>query len=446
MNDKMEMVKRKIEEIKKERNELREKYEYLVEQIKKTMDTHSQDIALLKKELGGIGKREERNSEKTDSLRKSLDRIESSQTLLKEKFEEEVELMKRNVESDVSEMMKAVRSELVDSLKREIEKSFEGLEELKNDVKNLQGVCSLLEEKFGIVKGETVKDIKKLSEKAGKNSEKIAGLRSLFNSLNKQLSGMENELLLLKKRGTEHEKTISRLSDMADSLKKTISEIEGRQKAIQDELNSKIEMFEKEMGSELSKIRGFEERMGKDIEDFEKFAGEQKARMEKFESGVSSKIDMFSIEKENLKKEFSSLLGDFKNLSGTLDSLKERDSEFERNLQGLKLELENFRKVTEEVTAKLKEDQTIFKENVVAKLNEASEKLINRISQHEMKTSSELLKQSEEIKMFRAHVTQFINDLVSNYEKRFDMIKNEIDRALKLMEERAKEQTAMIFE
>ena len=95
---------------------------------------------------------------------------------------------------------------------------------------------------------------------------------------------------------------------------------------------------------------------------------------------------------------------------------------------------------------KSKEDKTVFKENLVGKLNEASEKILNRLSQNEIKTSSEIAKQSEEIKLFRAHVTHFINDLVSNYEKRFEMMKSEIDQALRILEERSKEQRAMIFE
>jgi hypothetical protein len=115
-------------------------------------------------------------------------------------------------------------------------------------------------------------------------------------------------------------------------------------------------------------------------------------------------------------------------------------------LQNTELDLENFKKVTEDILTKVKEEQVVFKENVVAKLNEASDKILNRLSQNEIKTSSELAKQSEEIKLFRAHVTQFVNDLVSNYEKRFVMMKSEIDQALKLMEEKAKEQRAMIFE
>jgi len=112
--------------------------------------------------------------------------------------------------------------------------------------------------------------------------------------------------------------------------------------------------------------------------------------------------------------------------------------------------LENLKKMNEEMFTGMMSEQKNFREDVVAKLNEANEKIVNRLSQHETKVSSDLSRQSEDIKVFRAHVTQFINDFVTNYEKRFEKMKNNIDQALAFMEQRAKEQAkqprAMIFE
>ncbi len=236
------------------------------------------------------------------------------------------------------------------------------------------------------------------------------------------------------------------IADKEEKDEEGVSDVRSLMNSIKDELNEKVNVLDKEITSELSKFKGLEERLGKDVEDFEKFASKQKSRIDEFESKVSDKIDMFAIEKENLRRDFTSISSDFKNIGSHLDSLKEKDSNLSQHLQNLSLEMENFKKATEEILEKLKGEQKIFQENVVAKLNEASNKILNRLSQSEAKTSSELVKKSEDIKLFRAHTTQFINDLVVNYEKRFEMMKSEIDEILKLVEERVRAQRAMIFE
>lgn len=483
MNEKMERVKKRIDEIKKDREELREKYDYLVEQMKKTVDKHSQEIEFLKNELGGLGNKEvKEESDISDirsvinSLQKSITSLEGKHAALKEKLKGEVELAKESLNSDISERMKIIQSNLVDDIKNEIDKNLEGLQSLE-------------------------KEMKKTQERHDKHEERISGLRSSINSLSKPLANIESRYSILKEKVTEDMKSISKdinshliekvkvinaniktqLKDSKDknfkdikslkedvekliekgegygyvfsdlennviSIKKSLSELEGRQNVLKEELNEKVNLLDKEINSELAKVRGFEERLNKDIEDFEKFANNQKAVRDKFESGISDKIDIFAMEKENLKRDFTSISNDFKNMGNRLDSLKEKDSDISQRLQNTELDLENFKKVTEDILTKVKEEQIVFKGNLVAKLNESSDKILNRLSQNEIKNSSELAKQSEEIKLFRAHVTQFINDLVSNYEKRFVMMKSEIDQALKLMEERAKEQRAMIFE
>ncbi|MEE9323496.1 MAG: hypothetical protein V3U72_03030 [Candidatus Aenigmarchaeota archaeon] len=483
MNGKMEMVKKSIDDIKKEREELREKYDYLVEQMKRAVDKHSQDIDFLKNEMKGIADKEGKDEGGISNLRSVINSLEkkiatvgSKQSVLKEKLNEEVELMGGKLDSEISEKVKMVRSELVDDLKREIEKSLEGLQTLE-------------------------KDAEKIHDKDDKFEEKLSNIRSVINSLSKSLSNLENKHSLLKEkfkervelvgesldseisermkiiqdklvddlkvdvqknleglgslgkdvkklqdRDEKYEEKISNLRSISNSTEKSLSELSGMQNVLKEELHEKINSLEKEMCSELAKLKGLEERLGKDVEDFEKFAGEQKSGTEKFKSKISGKMDMFAMEKENLKRDFSSLSNDFKNIGGRLDSLKEKDSDLNQRLQNSELKLENFKRMTEEILGKIELEQNLFKENLVAKLNEASDKILNRLSQNELKTSSEFNKQSEDIKLFRAHVTKFINDLVTNYEKRFNMIRSEIDQALRLVEEKGKEQRAMIFE
>lgn len=389
MNGKMERVKKRIDEIKKEREELKEKYDYLVEQMKKTIDKHSQDIEFLKNEVKRTADREEKDEggisnirSVINSLEKKIATVGGKQAVMREKLKEEVDLMGGKLDSEISEKIKIIQNKLVDDLKIEIDKSLEGLQIVE-------------------------KDVRKMENKHDKLEEKISNL---------------------------------------NLLGKSISKLEGGHDALKIELNERVNLLEREISSELAKAKMLGERLSKDIENFEKFASEEKSEIDKFESKVLNKIDIFAMEKENLKRGFTSISNDFKNLGTRLDALNEKDSDLNQRLQNLELDAENFKKVTEEILGKLKEDHAIFKENFVAKLNETNEKILNRVSQNELGTSSDLAKQAEEIKLFRAHVTQFINDLVSNYEKRFEMMKSEIDQALRILEERSKEQRAMIFE
>ncbi len=483
MNGKMERVKSRIDEIKKEREELKEKYDYLVEQMKKAIDKHSQDIGFLKNEVKSMANKEAKDEEKISNLRsfansleKSINSVDGKLSVMKEKLKEEVDLASGKLDSEISEKMKLIQNKLVDDLKIEIDKSLEGLQVLEKDVKKLQdkgekhgerisnlrsSINSLgkslanIEGRYSILKEKMNEDMKLMGEGIdSKLSERLKAMESSLRAMLKDgmrknaddIRSLRADMKNVIERDEEYGDKFSGVSEDLNSVKKSISELSGMQDVLKEEVNEKVNLFEREISSELSKVRGMEERLGKDVEGFEKFAGEQKARMEKFESNVSNKIDMFAVEKENVKRDFTSISNDFKNIGSRMDSLKEKDSDLNQRLQNVELGLDNFKNTTEEVLSKTKEEQIVFKENLVAKLNEANEKILNRLSQNEIRTSSELSKQSEDIKLFRAHVTQFVNELVSNYDKRFEVMKSEINNALRILEERSKEQRAMIFE
>lgn len=393
MNQKIERVKRRIDDIKKEREELKEKYDYLVEELKKTVDKNSQEIDFLKNEMEGLSGKEGKDEENVSDLRSFANSLEKSINSLQGKHD----VLKEKVTEDMKSIGKDINSRL--------------LEKVKSINSNVKA---------------------QIKEAASRNEERVKFITD-------KVSGFTEKL-------GDYEANISEISGGMKSLRDSIADLEVMGKELKSQVMQRVSLLEKEMNSELAKVKGFEERLNKDVEDFEKFASDQKARMEKFESGVSNKIDMFAMDKENLKRDFSSISNDFKNIGHRLDSLKEKDAELSQRVHTSGIEVENFKKVTEEVLTKVKEDQTVFKENVTAKLNEASDKILSRLSQNEIRNASEISKQSEEIKLFRAHVTQFINDLVANYEKRFEMMKSEIDRSLKTLEERMREQRAMIFE
>jgi predicted nuclease with TOPRIM domain len=172
--------------------------------------------------------------------------------------------------------------------------------------------------------------------------------------------------------------------------------------------------------------------------------------MKEFETSVAGKIDMFAVKKENLKRDFEALMNDFKNVAGRIESLREKNSYFDNRLKNTEVGLENLKKWSDERVTKLMDDQKVFNESVVAKLNDASDKIVVRLSQSEEKTTTELVKEADEIKIFRAHMTQFINDFVTNYEKRFEKMKANMDQAIAMLEhdtkEQAKQPRAMIFE
>jgi chromosome segregation ATPase len=397
MNEKLDKIKDRINEIKREKEELRERYDYLVGQLKKETDKNAKDIEFLKNELAAFTGKSESKEDKLTSIRsfmisleKAIASLESRQAAMRERLEEDVKLAGREINSQLSERAKSINATLAVQTKDMIDKSL--------------------------------KDAQLIKENARKIMEKNA----------------------------EYDKEIAGLSAAVNSVNKSIFELAGKNEAIKSQMNEKIGIVEKEMDKELLKVRELEARLNKDVKDFEKFAGEQKTRMKEFEASVAGKLDMFAVKKENIKRDFEVLASNFKAVSGRIESIKDKDSSFDNRLKNLELGMENLRKAAEEKISKASDGQKVFNEGVVERLNEASDKIIARLSHNEDKTMSDIVKQADEIKVFRAHMTQFINDFVNNYEKRFEKMKNDIDQALVVIERRTSEQArqprAMIVE
>jgi chromosome segregation ATPase len=397
MNEKLDKIKERINEIKREKEELHEKHEYLVEQLKKTTDKNTSDIEFLKNELASMTGKSETKDEKLSSIRsfmisleKSIASLESRQAAMRMKLEEDVKLANRELNLQLTERAKAISATLMAQSKDMIDKNQ--------------------------------KDSKLVMENARKVME----------------------------RNSEYDKRIASLANNINSLNKSLYELAGKNEALKNVINEKIGSIEKEMNGELIKVRDLENRLNKDVKDFEKFSSDQKTRMKEFETSVAGKLDMFAVKKENIKRDFDNLSVDLKNFAGRIDSLKEKNSYFDNRLKNAEVGIDNLKKWTDERITKMTDDQKVFNEGVVAKLNDASDKIIARLSHTEDKSTSEFIKQGDEIKVFRAHMTQFINDFVTNYEKRFDTMKKDIDTALAVIEQNAREQAnqprAMIFE
>lgn len=518
MNPKMERIKRSIDDIKKERDELREKYSYLVGEMKKSLDKNSQDIAFLMNEVKGLtgkesteeGKvvdlrdevsksldgvrklnestkkmqlKEDRLEEKIGGIRssvslleKSLNKLDGKQSVLKENLSQEVATARKSLNSEITSGMKTVESRLVTDIKKEIDKSLQGVQEAGKNILEIGEWRKAFEEKFSNLRSSVDSMNKSLAKAEGryallkeKMEEDMKSMgRGISTSVSERLDSMDSslraqvrealkkdsekmisiaqEVKSLSKKNLEYDKEISGMREEMNDMSKAFSEISGSTSAMKQDVSNKVDLLEKEMMAEISKVKGLEETLDKDIENFHKFSENQRSKMDKFESRISDKIDAFAMDKENLKKEFAGVLNDFKNINHRLDTLRDRGSELGQQLQKLQLDAGNSRKMSEEAMSKLSEDNSMFKENVISRLNETSEKIINRLSQGEIRTSSDIAKHSEEIKMFRAHVTNFINELVANYEKRFEMMKSQLDQSLRLMEEKSREQKAMIFE
>ncbi|UCC91413.1 MAG: hypothetical protein JSV39_03825, partial [Candidatus Aenigmatarchaeota archaeon] len=170
MNGKMERVKSRIDEIKKEKEELKEKYDYLVEQMKKTIDKHSQDIEFLKNEVKGTADKEGKDEEGISDLRslmnslgKSLSTIESKYSILKEKMNEDMKLMEKEINSKLSERIKAVDSSLKAQLKDGTRKTVE-------DIRSIRG------------------DMDKVMEENEEYGDKLSGVSDEINSIKKSIS------------------------------------------------------------------------------------------------------------------------------------------------------------------------------------------------------------------------------------------------------------------
>jgi len=533
MNGKIDVIKERINEIKKEKEQLRQKHDYLTEQMKKASDKHSQDIEFLKNEIRSLHDKTDRKEEKLvatrsflTSLEKSIASLENRQSMIKEKSEEEMKLVMRDLNAQLTERVKAINATMTSQLKETTTKSLGEFQSLKSEaekiisnLKDQQETISTVtddinslnksaSELFGItnsLKKDINEKTKISSERQDARENKLTEIRSSIISLEKSISAIDGKQIVLKEKMEEdmkamardlfsqlterlksinstlslqlnetvsknlreiqlmkdrlsklyeknedYEKGVDKIMNDINSIKKSVSELSGRTDAVKNGINEKIGLIEKTMASEIGNVRSLEGRLAKDVKDFENFASKQKSRMEEFESNVLGKIDTFAVKKENLKRDFESLNADFKNISGRIDSMRDKNSYFDHRLKNIELGLENLKKMTEETFSKIIAEQNVFKDGVVAKLNEASEKIINRLSQGEEKTAGDLAKQSEDIKVFRAHVTQFINDFVSNYEKRFEKMKLDIDQSINTMERQAKEQAkqprAVIFE
>jgi len=251
MSEKLEKIKDRINEIKKEKEELRQRHDYIVEQLKKANDKHSQDIEFLKNEIRATAEKQERKDDTLtnirsfmSSLEKSVASVESKQTTLKNKSEEDLKLIGRELNYQLTERAKAINATLASQLKDTMAKNLKDTQLLKDG-------------------------IKKVLEK--------------------------NE---------EYCKNISKLENDINAINKSLSELSGRHDALKNGINEKMGSMEKALMAEVANAKALEARLGKDVKDFEKFAGEQKAKMEEFETSVSGKIDMFAVKKENLKRDF----------------------------------------------------------------------------------------------------------------------------------------------
>lgn len=529
MNGKMGKIKERIDEIKREKEEYREKYDYLVEQLKKKTDSNAREIESVKKDMGKTSGEEKTGEarirkleDSVSSLRGSLAESDRKYAALKDRMEEKSGESKEadtDAETEIKDMRKSLASlskslsslsnrqeRLEERIKGKVEAEETALDsEIRKRLDDIRGeLLGNLKDDIGKSAEEVKnlgKEVKKLSLKGDKQDDRIAGMRSLINGLDKGLKEIQGRHSLMKEKLAEDvqvmaeeikaeskeriksaaasieeklggsvkknleeaEKADRMVKDLSakmreglaetEKLKKRLEPLEGRLSEIDKEFSSlksdtasKIKLLEKDVNTEMSKARGMEERLEKEIDDFGKAAQARGAEAERFKSEVSDKLDMFSVEKKNIEKDFAKLYSEFKDTASRIDSLKEKDSDFSQRIQNLELETDNTKKTVDETINDLTEDQRMFKENLVAKLNEASEKITNRLSKSEIKTESEIREQAEEIKAFRSHVTQFINDFISNYEKRFGMMKDELDKTLKLLSEREKEQRAMIFE
>ena len=71
---------------------------------------------------------------------------------------------------------------------------------------------------------------------------------------------------------------------------------------------------------------------------------------------------------------------------------------------------------------------------------------MDKLAENESKVNDLISQQKQELSSFKEHMTQFINEFVENYEKRFNVLKESIDELVDKIESKTKQQRAMIFE
>lgn len=292
--NKLLIIEKRIDKIKKERDAARENYTRLSEMIKSSMEKNSEDVKELKTLFNKFG-----------SMKKSFDSLRS---FVKENERRQEDVNKR----------------MEDSVK-EFDEVRDSLDDFKN---NYTKDMILLRERFS----SELKTLVKEREEAEKYLE---GLKSQFGEKKRELKMLDDRVSdRLKQYEDEVKEILAKAQQMSDYVndvsKRTDSSLESlRIKLVELEQGQEVVSGEMESSKGIinEKLKNLEMVMDDYTSNLTSTLNSKKMDIEKLEKEVSIKIQQFMNERDNIKKEFRNVFRSLNEIGKEIETLKGRDSD-----------------------------------------------------------------------------------------------------------------------
>ncbi len=408
-------LEKRIKELKEEKEGWKSKYGYLLEGLKKNVENNSEKIDKLMDLMKELMKKEGKNDKmfselkmSVKALNKSLTNLKNRQPVFREGILSRVESVEKRMDSTDRKL-----SVIEDEIREKIKDFGKAFDKQKDDLDELE---------------------KKLVIEMSQISMERENLFKDFNKIISDFKEMEAELEKLREKDSELD---GRIRDMEN---------------VKDSFYERLETFKKDLMKMIEKVKGEVER--KEREKKKEF----KEMMDEFlivKSQVDEKIKILS----SHAKKFDKLKEDLE-LEVREDISKEIEEgllKIEGKIEKSMNDLEQARidvvksgevlkgEVDEKIEA-LDKKHRYFEEAVIEKLKDANDNILEHLRESEERTNKSLVENVEEMKKFREHITNFINDLIDNYEKRFEVLKNGMDELSKNVQSYRKGVSALVFE
>jgi len=413
--EKFDRLGKRIKDLKEEKEEWKNKYKYLLEELRKMAERNANKITELKTLTKGLVKKGEKDdllfSELNDSvklLNKSLTDLKGKQSLFKERVQNRVNSMEKKV--DLGERKYEEIDKDVEERIGEFQKNFNEQERSMDD---LEKKLVIEMGQIRMEKGNLFKEFNKIVSDFKDLEGSLDKLRDRDSDLDHRIQNMENES---KKFFEKLESFRSDFTDMLDKLKK---EFERRERDKKKEFEGMMKEFliVKSQADEKLKIL----------------------------SAHAESLDKLKKEMEvDISKDAS------KEISQGLHNIQEKIKDSVQDLEQAKLE---FMKTTDDLRKEVNEKITsmdgkhrYFEEAVITKLKEANDNILNHLRDNEERLNKTLVENIEDIKNFKDHIRGFVNDLVDNYERRFEVMKDGLDEVSRNVQAYKKGVSALVFE
>jgi chromosome segregation ATPase len=413
--EKFEKLGKRIKELKEEKEEWKSKYKYMLEELRKLAERNSNKITELGVLTKGLGKKDEKNDQAFSELRESLKLLNKSLTDLKNKQA----LFREKVFNRVGAAEKIVNSE---------DRKFEGIKE------DVDGRMEEFKRSYDEQK-ESVDDLeKKLVIELGQIRMER---ENLFKDFTKIISDFK-----------DLEGGIERLRETDSDLDHRIQNVENEGKKFFE----KLESFRKDFSDMLEKLKREFERREKDKK--KEFEGMMKEFLI-VKSQADEKLNILSSQAEtmdNLKNDMEVEIrkGVSGEISEGLEKIEEKIKNSVQDLEQAKLDFmkttDDLRKEVNEKIVSLDSKHRYFEEAVITKLKDANDNILGHLKESEERMNKALVENIGDIKNFKEHITNFVNDLVDNYERRFEVLKDGLDEISRNVQAYKKGVSALVFE